>query len=353
VDLEKRIAQVYQDCRTPKEIAQAFDQLQGELEEQIDSRMKETRTALLENFDEEVAAKLRVRRDRAQEALDYRRSLLWRLTRNELEGKACFQDDEPRFEVQDGPHKGHYHMLWPQAEEAGATFYREAHPLASKLLQQALGRHLPPTRLAFRANGQRVSILDDFRGASGHLCLAKLRVDSVQVEEFLLLAATTDDGRVLDLEQCEKLLGLDAEAERVDGLPRIDWDPLWAGQVNRCLGDVERRNLSYFEEESAKLDAWAEDLKLSLERELADLGRQIREAKASKKAGTTLQEKLEGEKAVKALEARRNKLRRELYEQQDEIDARRSELIADIEGQLKTEHGLESLFVVQWFLNSL
>jgi adenine-specific DNA-methyltransferase len=130
----------------------------------------------------------------------------------------------------------------------------------------------------------------------------------------------------------------------------VDWKPAFAPQIRQHLGEVERRNTSYFEEESAKLDAWAEDLKLSLERELGDLGRQIREAKAAKKTGTTLQEKLDGEKAVKAIEARRNKLRRELYEQQDEIDARRGNLIAEIEGQLKTEHALETLFTLQWKL---
>jgi len=35
---------------------------------------------------------------------------------------------------------------------------------------------------------------------------------------------------------------------------------------------------------------------------------------------------------VKALEAKGNKLRRELYEQQDEIDGRLGDLIAEIEG---------------------
>ncbi|MBS1984513.1 MAG: DEAD/DEAH box helicase, partial [Bdellovibrionales bacterium] len=351
VDLEKRIAQVYQDCRTPKEIKEAFDALQGELEEQIQARMTETRTALLENFDEEVAAKLRVRRDKAQEALDHRRSLLWRLTRTELDGKARFHGEEPRFEVMEGADQGHYHMLWPQADEVGATFYREEHPLASRLLQQTLGRILTPSRLVMESDHQKSSVLEAFKGTSGQLCLAKLRVDSVETEEFLMLAARTEDGRDLDPEQCEKMMGLTARMEpSATAATRADWQPAFADQVRQHLGEVERRNTTYFEEESAKLDAWAEDLKLSLERELADLGRQIRDAKAAKKIATSLQEKLDGEKAVKALEARRNKLRRDLYEQQDQIDARRGELIAEIEGQLKTQHVLEKLFVIQWEL---
>ena len=43
---------------------------------------------------------------------------------------------------------------------------------------------------------------------------------------------------------------------------------------------------------------------------------------------------------MKNLEAKRNKLRRDLYDQQDAIDAQRNDLIAEIEGQLKQRHTL-------------
>ncbi len=353
LDFEKRIAQVYQECRTPKEIQGAFQALQAELDDQIQARMNQTRTTLLENFDEDVAAKLRVRREKAKEALDHRKALLWDLTRTELDGQATFFVDSPRFEVTSGAFRGHYHMQWPEADERGATFYREDHPLASSLLQKALGRVLRCEKLLFDLSGagKKVSLLDPFRGKGGQLCLAKLRIDSVQIEEFLLLAGRTDDGQWLDQEQCEKLLGLPAKAKPLQGgLPPLEWSSRFEPQVKARLGEVEMRNTSYFEEESAKLDAWAEDLKLSLERELQDLGRQIREAKQAKKAGATLLEKVEAEKSVRNLESKRNRLRRELYEQQDQIDKRREDLIAEIEDQLKAQHGLVDLFMIQWSL---
>src|SRR5262249_35371712 len=43
VDLEKRIAKVYQECRTAEEIQRAFDALQAELDAQVSSRMTEAR----------------------------------------------------------------------------------------------------------------------------------------------------------------------------------------------------------------------------------------------------------------------------------------------------------------------
>jgi len=54
VDFEKRIAEIYQRCRSPKEIKASFDQLQLELRIQNNETMTRTRRQLLENFDQEV-----------------------------------------------------------------------------------------------------------------------------------------------------------------------------------------------------------------------------------------------------------------------------------------------------------
>ena len=59
VDFEKRINDIYRSCRTPEDISGAFDQLQLELDEQIQEQMQDTRSKLLENFDEEVRARLK------------------------------------------------------------------------------------------------------------------------------------------------------------------------------------------------------------------------------------------------------------------------------------------------------
>ena len=98
MDIERRIAQVYQTCRNTDEINTAFDRLQAELDEQIQARMAQTRQTLLENFDEDVSARLRVHRDRTLETLGERERWLLELTRTELDGQARFEPARPRFE---------------------------------------------------------------------------------------------------------------------------------------------------------------------------------------------------------------------------------------------------------------
>ena len=87
-----------------------------------------------------------------------------------------------------------------------------------------------------------------------------------------------------------------------------------------------------------------------LEREIKDLDRQIREARREATAAPTLEEKLEGQKQIKALEAQRNEKRRTLFDAQDEVDKQREQFIATIEGKLAQNVSLQSLFRVRWVL---
>ena len=64
----------------------------------------------------------------------------------------------------------------------------------------------------------------------------------------------------------------------------------------------------------------------------------------------TLEEKLSGQKQIKALEALRNGKRRSLFDAQDEIDKQRAELIAQIEAKLEQKTDLTSLFTIRWAL---
>ncbi|HEY5743157.1 MAG TPA: SNF2-related protein [Terrimicrobiaceae bacterium] len=93
VDFEKRINDIYQRCRRPDEIKIAFDQLQLELSLEINESMTATRGKFLENFDDEVREKLKVRDEASKTYLNRYERLLIQLTRHELNGHAAFCDD--------------------------------------------------------------------------------------------------------------------------------------------------------------------------------------------------------------------------------------------------------------------
>ena len=354
VDIERRIAQVYQTCRTGAEITAAFDALQAELDVTIQARLAETRQALLEHFDEDVGARLRLRQSSTRESLSQRERWLFDLTRTALTGVASFDAKEPRFSYRGtlAPH-GTYHLDWRAAEREDAIFYRQEHPLAAQLLQQALDYPLPLATLQFdyAAYGAQVSVLKPLRGTSGWLELSKLSVTAFEREEYLVFAAMADDGTPLDDEVCRKLLQLPARVGLAPVAGRVPaLDELREQGIAAQLAEVDERNAHFFDEEVLKLDRWSDDLKQGLEREISEIDRAIREARREAGLAAALQQKLDAQRTVRELETFRNGKRRELYEAQDQIDSRRDGLIREVEARLQRQQHAETLFTLRWTL---
>jgi adenine-specific DNA-methyltransferase len=355
VDFEKRIADIYQRCRTPEEINASFDQLQQELSQQIDEAITRARQQLLENFDEEVLEKLRVNLESSRTYLDRYERMLMDLTRYELRDYAEFLDGQSAFWLQICPYPGEIPLgLYELPRRSGeAHLYRLAHPLAQHVLTQAKGRTLPPAELVFDYTHYRptVSILELLVGQGGALLLSLLTIQSLdQIEDYLIVAAMTDGGQALDEEQANRLLRLPARDCHILSTPPASetLTALTALRQGAILKTISQRNAAFFEAEANKLDGWADDLKAGLEREIKELDRQIKEARRAATAALTLEEKLEAQKRIKAIEAQRNTRRRALFDAQDDIDRRREQLIAEIEGKLEQKTTLLELFSIRW-----
>jgi len=353
VDFEKRINGIYQNCRKHEEIREAFDQLQLELSFEINESMTQTRRKLLENFDDEVREKLRIQDARSKEVLSRFEQTLMRLTKHELGDDAEFLSDSSfRLLRSPLPEKAELGLYELPRRSREAHTYRANDPLAQAIITRALDRELPPAEVAFDLSGHagKVSILDPFLGQSGFLEVSVLTVESLdQVEDHTIFAAVTDGGEHLDDDMAERLLSLDGTVggRVLTALP-TELNAIGHERTSTIKREVSQRNARFFEAEAEKLDGWAEDLKVGLERDIKELDRQIREARRAATAALTLEEKLAGQKAIRALETQRNDKRRSLFDAQDQIDRQRQQLIASIEGKLRQQVSLEPLFSIRW-----
>jgi ERCC4-related helicase len=377
VDFEKRIAAIYQNCRKPEEITTAFNQLQLELSLEINESMTRTRQQLLENFDDEVREKLKVRDEASRAYLNRYERLLMQLTRHELDGQAEFLGDASfRLTANPFPQQasaiplGLYELPRRSGE---AHLYRLNHPLAEAIVAQAKARELPTAEVRFDygQHDGKVSTLEPLVGKTGWLALSFFSVEALdQAEDHLIFSAVTDDGQTLDDEVAQRLLTLPITSPPLpvagEGRPIISPLPQGEGQgeggVQATLEtltqvrqtaiqrNISERNARFFEAEADKLDGWADDLKVGLEREIKEIDRQIKEARRAATTALTLEEKLAGQKQIKALEAQRNQKRRSLFDAQDQVDKQREELIAVIEGKLNQATTLQLLFVLRWVL---
>ncbi|WP_401734039.1 SNF2-related protein [Stenotrophomonas muris] len=361
IDFERRIAEIYQNCREPEEIKSSFEQLQLDLSGEINEAMVKTRQALLDNFDEEVQEKLRMRADDSRNARNRFERMLMDLTRAELVHCAAFDDDgfdlrhiPPGIEHASpaGIELGRYEL---PRRSGDAHLYRINHPLARWGIEQAKARALDGARLVFDYNayGSKISTLEAYRGKTGWLTVKLISVETLgNQEQHLLVAAGTTDGVMLVEEDPEKLLRLPATTQAASLFNAAD-APLLADVEARktaLLRDVNKRNLGYFEQEVQKLDSWADDLKLGLEQEIKEIDREIKEVRRTAATSPTLEEKLSWQKKQRELEGKRSKLRRELFARQDEVEAQRNDLISQLEAQLQQQVEERMLFTVEWEL---
>ncbi len=361
IDVERRIVDIYQKCREPEEIKASFEQLQLDLSGEISEAMVKTRQILLENFDEEVQEKLRMRAEDSRNARSRFERMLMDMTRTELGDYASFDEDGFRLlgfpagiESSDlvGVELGRYEL---PRRSGDAHLYRINHPLALWLTQQVKLRELEGTRLVFdyEAYGSQVSTLKNYRGKAGWLTLKLVSVEALgNQEQHLLVSASTTDGTVLSEDDPEKLLRLPATAQSAGLFSAGDAALLADVEVRKTalLRDINQRNLGYFEQEVQKLDAWADDLKLGLEHEIKEIDREIKEVRRTAATSPTLEEKLSWQKNQRELESKRSKLRRALFARQDEVEAQRNDLISQLEVQLQQQVEERTLFTVEWEL---
>jgi adenine-specific DNA-methyltransferase len=353
VDLEMRIAAIYQDCRTPEQIKTAFDALQFELDDKIKVGLDSARRAFLENFDAEVHERLRVHQDAAKQSLGEQQRMLLDLAKFGLDGRATFDECEPRFQLQsegesDPPR---FHLEWQRAEALGDAFFRVDHPLAQDLIEKAASNSTSAAEVVFDYQSH-ASALERFRGTSGWLEVSKFTAEAVgRSEEFLLVAACDAEGTHVAPDVATKLFSL--QGRLTDAA--IGSAPSVLAEIRDelrgfHLQELQERNEEFFDEEVDKLERWAEDVKFALERELRELDMQIKAAKKTSKSAVALAEKLEAQKLIKTIEAKRNTKRRQLFEAQDDVDRKRADLIEEIEHQLKAKTNIEPIFTLRWTL---
>lgn len=351
VDFEKRIQEIYHTCRSSEEIQEAFQSLQLELDEQIKSKMQETRMHLLENFDDEVREKLRDNYRETSLHLGRMERYLWNVSKFEGQNEATFNDEMLSF-VKD---KETYQMIsqMKKTENLNVHHYRLSHSLAQNWVEKAKGRTLQLKEITFKYSEYpgKISILEPLIGKEGWLSFDVLNVDSIESEQHLIFSAIDDSGQQLDQEACERMFELPAvegEEFNISSTITNTLSRIYENQQDATLNEIMERSSFYLDSELEKLEKWAQDLKQKLEKDIEEKTIEIEQSKREAKLTRNLKEKLDKNKKVKELEKERNDMRRSLYDQQDEIEEQKERLFDDIEKRLEQRITTEAIMKIKW-----
>ncbi len=346
VDIEQRINRIYQECRDTGQIEADFERLRADLDESIGQRETKARQTLLENFDEDVVRKLRSRREAIKRELSlYERQFL-RLVQAERPD-AVVTDDIVMLDGQ------RYAVSWPPAESADAGLLRPDQGLGANLCENARARATPhgALRLCYSALTTQLADVKDYVGGAGKLRVALVAIDTAaEPLQELVVSAVASGGSNLTSETSQRLLQVPGTFEPARRVAEPAPMPAFDAAVERALAEARRRNEQWFQQESDRLDRWAEDQRLTLRQVVDDLDTRIREGKRLLRQLGTLEEKTQAKREIKRLEQQRDDALLDFYARKKQIAEREDEMLNRVEASLKMTHTVEVLFDLDWVL---
>ena len=370
VDFEKRMLNIYQQCRTPEEINAAFDQVQQEMDASIKATMQDTRKQLLENFDEDVVGLLKIRQDKDMGSLNKFHRWLWAVTISTLgsENVEVVDDEALIFRLKRNPYPdveagcGIYQMTTAQTEHIN---YRLSHPLAQKVIAEckvADDENLHDLPLVchdllfdYTAYPYKIADIEQCTNNSGWLQAQLVSfVSTGQTEQHILLTALGEDEKSLGQEFAEKLLNIPSHEV---GTPKVDatsasqrLSAIYDAQRTTLTAEIEERNKALLDEEIQHIEKWAEDQQLTLEKELNDIKTKIKEKKRLLNRSENAEQTMALEKELNALTRQQKRKRAEIFDLEDEIEAKRDGMIDKVKAFIAQHITEQPLFRVHWQL---
>jgi hypothetical protein len=354
LDIESRIWEIYQQCRSEEEINQAFEQLQNEMQQQIDERMTEVRSQVLENFDINVQEHLRMTKDNTGTFLNRYEHIFWELTKYILSKEAVFNDEQHTFVLRvpvAGQRTGKYAML---KNTDDATPYSLSSPLAQHVLNTALSLSLSDNaEIIFdqQALSMNANLPDYLNGSEGFLVLASLGVSALSDEQYLLFNAYQDDGTALSQEDCEKLFlngGSETQTDDISASVRERLQGDVAQQSTAKLKEIDARNLKFFQQEETRIYQWEHDVIDGIEDEISTLKKNILVAERDARNAQSVAEKLDLEKKVEEMKRKRRRLRNDLEDREEEVSLQRKRMITELEQRMVKATETSNLFVIKF-----
>jgi hypothetical protein len=251
IDFEKRVLDIYQSCRAPEEIDQAFNKLRGELDGRITARLAAARTLLFERFDGEVRGKLRIAEQNAKEAVAKREAEEDALVEAVFDGTPTALEVAETSRAAEPSARGRTKRA-KLVREAAEKVRAKPHDAVSFL--EVPARNLPAT-------------LGVLAGREGWWFAYKFSVDALVSEERVVHLVLWFDGerfRALSQDEADAFAALPAEEVRAGprgatlSIGEAQEEALQALHA-RLHADVQERSLATYDASRDRWDRSVED----------------------------------------------------------------------------------------------
>ncbi|HZK22496.1 MAG TPA: SNF2-related protein, partial [Atopostipes sp.] len=344
MDFEKRIAEIYKQCRTQEEIEEYFNLLQEEFKEQIDERVKQVQSQLFDNFEYSVIEKLRYTLSETLVFIEKYEKWLWELTRYYLRNKAQFIFDDYTFILNNGER-----YTLNKARTDAKRFFINGN-VAQGIINLGKKEVTPNALLHFDLSSTNIrnSEVEQLKSRKGQIRINNLEVSSeIETHSVLLFSGITDNGERLSDENCRYILGLDSTIESNSMRVSPQLEEVFIEVKKERLAYLEATDAALMQREFKKFHNWADDKLEVLEDDLKEARKKVRELdRASMEDGLSAHEVLEAQERLGRAKKKVRKLRNELYEREEEIEEERDEMILEAKEKLDRIITDEEIFTI-------
>ena len=363
VDFEKKILKIYQSCRTTEEIDKAFDDLRKEMEQVIEDKMRQTKLTLLSEFDEDVHKRLKVNLELTRLQLSEKQKMFWNMSKAVLANDGIFDEEDYSFILTNKalgrPQK--YYFITQEDKHTNldnSLILRLTHPLGEYALRIAKNAQINTEEIVFDLSGQhkKKTYLEKLRdeGCSGWCKCDLMTVNSFETEEYLILSGIDNNLQPVSSETLDEIIKLEAISDfptpNIDGDEKEILDKLETQHIKDTKQLSESRNMSFFKEESDKIDRYAEDKLYTVEKELSDVKAKIKTLSREERNADTIERKTLLQEEISSLERKKRRLRQNIFDAEDEIEEERKKLLSALQKRLKSNITIEHLFTFKWKL---
>lgn len=352
IDFEKKILDIYQQCRTPEEIERSFNELQRSMEDIISHNIQKAHEDLFKNFDSEVHERLKLNIDRY---LDKFSREFWLLSKYILQGRAEFNDEDHSFYLHSdigNIASGKYALISKKYENNNGIIYRTNHPLGEYVIKSGLNIRETSGKVVFNVTESplKVTQVENLKGSSGYLSLYKYTINSFDKEDHLLFAGITSNGDEISHNVCEKMF----ECMGISEPAKIESDIVnrLREQIDKYASEQskqsEQENMHYFQQEEERLAGWAKDMVQRLEIELKNIKQLIMDKERQLRYASSMEEKYKLNKELQELTSKKSRMRRSIDENEDAVYEKRNALIDEIKSRMVKATKLEEIYTIAW-----
>ncbi|MEK6589763.1 MAG: helicase-related protein, partial [Nitrospinota bacterium] len=367
IDFEMRILEICQSCRTDEEINSTFDRLQEELSEKINNRMLETRSRLIENFDDEVRAKFRVINRKVKEGLSILEGMLIKIVLGYIKPEQYeMKENLCRFTIKNIPkyvsqvtqkliHNGSCY-IGRDAEIMDGERLHLNHPMVKAIvedLKEQTTDNLYWIKLCYTKGRHKITLLEPYIGEMGLWMVYKLTFEGFEMEEHLVNIVfikpapeccnqgTDFDWIAIDQKLADKFPDITAEEDTENSsldpseMPsNIIIEPILQKTMIDISNKIDMRNKEYYEREMDKFDTYSEEMLMELYDEIKKKEVEIEIVKDRKQKSGSFEERQKIRKDINRLEKEYSNLTNIIAREKKQLFKKKDEEIKRLEKKL-------------------